>query len=60
MLHILLLNICVVINHANMCIDLFFFRINILHVQVPKKNFDEIGQNFLIPKFCTMLRAVEA
>ena len=49
MFHIILLNRCVIINHANICLDLNCFqKKNILHVKVSKKirrNFRG-GQNF--------------
>jgi hypothetical protein len=44
-LHILLFNRCVVINHTNICLDLFF-RKSIFHVLIPQKNLPKFWPNF--------------
>jgi hypothetical protein len=44
-LHILLFNRCVVINHTNICLDLFF-RKSIFHVLIPKKILPKFWPNF--------------
>ena len=46
-LHILLFNRYVVINHTNICLDLnVFLEKSILHVLVPKKNSSKFQPNF--------------